>query len=162
MAGRLKVDDVRYELNPTTGMLSVWVYNDAKYYEKRPNVPIATYDFGRHYDERGLTTDCKAKLDKGLYGCLVTQVVQVLQQIKPHHRLQRIGLVAALSFVIARLNHGNPFLPRDYSFDLSQKLFFLRPHLRQLIAECGNRHLFIHTSIISYRPAFCFFYAVLP
>ena len=36
MAGRLKVDDVRYELNPTTGMLSVWLYNDAGYYEKRP------------------------------------------------------------------------------------------------------------------------------
>ena len=67
MAGRLKVDDVRYELNPTTGMLSVWLYNDASYYEKRPNVSIATCDFGRHYDERGLTTDRKAKLDKGLY-----------------------------------------------------------------------------------------------
>ena len=67
MAGMLKVDDVRYELNPTTGMLSVWLYNDASYYEKRSNVPIAVYDFGRHYDERSLTTDRKAKLDKGLY-----------------------------------------------------------------------------------------------
>lgn len=67
MASRLKVDDVRYELNSTTGMLSVWLYNDANYYEKRPNVPIAAYDFGLHYDERGLTTDRKAKLDKGLY-----------------------------------------------------------------------------------------------
>lgn len=31
MAGRLKVDDVRYELNPTTGMLSVWLLFPSAY-----------------------------------------------------------------------------------------------------------------------------------
>ena len=50
-----------------------------------------------------------------------------------------------------------------HPFDLSQKLFLFCPHLRQLIAECGNRHLLIHNAIIISHPAvpgtFC---AVLP
>lgn len=77
--------------------------------------------------------------------------------------LQRIGFVAALSFVIARLNHGKPFLPRDDLFNLAEKFFFLRPHLRQFVAECGNRHLFIHKFIISHLAVYgTFFCAVLP
>ena len=39
-------------------------------------------------------------------GCLITQVVKILQQIQPQHDLQRIGLIATLSFVIARPNQG--------------------------------------------------------
>ena len=77
--------------------------------------------------------------------------------------LQRIGFVAALSFVIARLNHGKPFSPRDDPLDLTEKFFLLRPHLRQFIAECGNCHLFIHKFIISHSAVFgSFFCAVLP
>ena len=96
-------------------------------------------------------------------GCLITQVVKILQQIQPQHDLQRIGFVAALSFVIARMNHGKPFSPRDDPLDLTEKFFFLRPHLRQFIAECGNCHLFIHKFIISHSAVFgTFFCAVLP
>ena len=40
------------------------------------------------------------------YGDLVTQVIEVLQQIQSEHDLQRIGFVAALSFVIARLDQA--------------------------------------------------------
>ena len=40
------------------------------------------------------------------YGCLIAQVVQILQQIQPQHSLQRIGFIATLSFVIARPNQG--------------------------------------------------------
>ena len=77
--------------------------------------------------------------------------------------LQRIGFVAALSFVIARLNHGKPFLPRDDPFNLTEEFLFLRPHLRQFIAECGNCHLFIHKFIISHSAVFgTSFCAVLP
>ena len=44
-----------------------------------------------------------------------------------------------------------------------EKFFFLRPHLRQFIAECGNCHLFIHKFIISHSAVFgTFFCAVLP
>lgn len=57
---------------------------------------------------------------------LITQVVQVLQQVQPQHDLQWIRLIAALSFVITRLNHGKPFLPWDDPFNLIQKFFFVR------------------------------------
>ena len=44
-----------------------------------------------------------------------------------------------------------------------EKFFFLRPHLHQFIAECGNCHLFIHKFIISHSAVFgTFFCAVLP
>ena len=77
--------------------------------------------------------------------------------------VQRLGFVAALSFVIARLNRGKPFLPRDDPFNLAEKFFFLRPHLRRFVAECGNRHLFIHKFIISHLAVYgTFFCAVLP
>ena len=104
-----------------------------------------------------------AAVDCLCHCCLVTQVIEVLQQIQSEHDLQRIGFVAALSFVIARLNHGKPFSPRDDPLDLTEKFFFLRPHLRQFIAECGNCHLFIHGFIISHSAVFgTFFCAVLP
>ena len=35
----------------------------------------------------------------------IKPTIEVLQQIQSEHDLQRIGFVAALSFVIARLNH---------------------------------------------------------
>ena len=40
------------------------------------------------------------------YGCLITQVIQILQQVQSQHGLQRLGFVAALSFVIARLDQA--------------------------------------------------------
>ena len=63
---------------------------------------------------------------------------------------------------LARLDQAQPFLPRDDPFDLSQKLFLLCPHLHQLIAECGNRHLLIHNAIISHPAVPGTFCAVLP
>ena len=40
---------------------------------------------------------------------------------------------------------------------------FLRPHLCQFVTECGNRHLFIHSFIISHLAVSgTFFCAVLP
>ncbi len=62
----------------------------------------------------------------------------LLLESTPQHGLRRIGFVAALSFIIARLNHGKPFLPWDDPFNLAEKFFFLRPHLHQFITECGN------------------------
>ena len=38
----------------------------------------------------------------------------------------------------------------DDPFNLLEKFFFLCPHLRQFIAECGKCHLFIHNFIISH------------
>lgn len=104
----------------------------------------------------------RTAVDHFCYGCLITQVIQILQQVQSQHGLQRIGFVAALSFVIARLDQAYPFLPRDDPFDLSQKLFLLCPHLHQLIAECGNRHLLIHNAIISHPAVPGTFCAVLP
>ena len=63
---------------------------------------------------------------------------------------------------LVRLDQAKPFLPRDDPFDLSQKLFLLCPHLRQLIAECGNRHLLIHNAIILHPAVPGTFCAVLP
>ncbi len=79
------------------------------------------------------------------YRTFIRQVVEILQHINAEHQFQIVGLVAALSFVITRLNEGNPLSPRNDAVDLFQKLFFLRPHLRQLIGEGGQTHLFIHT-----------------
>ena len=47
-----------------------------------------------------------ARLSITCYGCLITQVIQILQQVQSQHGLQRIGFVAALSFVIARLDQA--------------------------------------------------------
>ena len=47
-----------------------------------------------------------------------------LLESTPQHGLQRIGFVAAFSFIIARLNHGKPFLPWDDPFNLAEKFFF--------------------------------------
>ena len=48
----------------------------------------------------------RTAVDHFCYGCLITQVIQILQQVQSQHGLQRIGFVAALSFVIARPNQG--------------------------------------------------------
>ena len=76
----------------------------------------------------------RTAVDRFCDSCLIAQVVQVLQQIQPQHDLQWIGFVAALSFVIARLNHGKPFLPRDDPLNLGQKLFFF-------VRTCANSSL---------------------
>ena len=52
----------------------------------------------------------------------------MLHAVNTQHGLQRIGFVAALSFIIARLNQRKPFLPRDDPLDLGKKLFFLCPY----------------------------------
>ena len=48
----------------------------------------------------------RTAVDHFCYGCLITQVIQILQQVQSQHGLQRIGFVAALSFVIARLDQA--------------------------------------------------------
>ena len=64
---------------------------------------------------------------------------------------------------VAALYHDAPFLPRDDPFNLLEKFFFLCPHLRQFIAECGKCHLFIHKFILSHLAlSRSFFCAVLP
>ena len=60
-------------------------------------------------------------------------------------QFQIVGLIPALSFVIARLDFRNPFSPRNDAIDLRKKFFFLRPYIRQSIAERGQRYLLIHT-----------------
>ena len=44
------------------------------------------------------------------------------------------------------------------SFIEQLNFLFLRPHLRQFIAECGNCHLFIHKFIISHSAVFGTFF----
>ena len=114
--------------------------------ESAESIPVRNLIAGIHAAE---LRKCAA-VDCLCHCCLVTQIIEVLQQIQSEHDLQRIGFVAALSFVIARLNHGKPFSPRDDPFNLTEKFFFLRPHLCQFVTECGNRHLFIHGFIISH------------
>ena len=78
------------------------------------------------------------------YRAFVRQVVKVLQHIDAKHQFQIVGLVAALSFVIERLNACDPRSLRNDAVDLFQKLFFLRPHLRQFVGEGGQTQLFIY------------------
>ena len=66
--------------------------------------------------------------------CFITQVIQILQQIQPQHSLQWIGFIAALSFVIARLDQRKPFLPRDDPLDLPRNSFFF-------VRTCANSSL---------------------
>ena len=80
----------------------------------------------------------------------ICQVIKFLHHIQTELDFQRIGFVAALSFLIARLNHGKPFSPRDDLLHLSKKIFFLCPHLRQLVTERGQTYLFIHKRILPY------------
>lgn len=65
-----------------------------------------------------------AAVDCLRYRCLIAEIVQVLQQVQPKHDFQRVRFVAALSFVVARLNQLKPFLPQDNPFDLREKFFF--------------------------------------
>ena len=60
------------------------------------------------------------------------------------HQFQIVGLVAALSFVIELLNACDSRSPRNDAIDLFQKLFFLCPHLCQLVGEGGQTQLFVH------------------
>ena len=63
-----KVDEVRWHFSKTTGMLSVWLFNDDDRYSQKHLGRVARYDFGRRPDaEDGTPADCKIKLDKGLY-----------------------------------------------------------------------------------------------
>ena len=82
------------------------------------------------------------------HGSHVGEVIQVLQYIEPQHQFQIVGLISALSFVIARSDLFDPFSPRDDALYLRKKLFFLRPYSCQLVAERGQGDLFIHTIII--------------
>ena len=50
--------------------------------------------------------------------CHIRQVVQILHQIDPKHPFQIVGLISALSFVIARSDQADPFSPRYDSVDL--------------------------------------------
>ena len=52
------------------------------------------------------------------YRCHIRQVVQILHQIDPKHPFQIVGLISALSFVIARSDQADPFSPRYDSVDL--------------------------------------------
>ena len=85
----------------------------------------------------------------------VGQVIKVLQQIQPQHQFQVVGLISALSFIIARLDHGYPFAQRNNALDLLEKFFFLCPHLRQFVIQSGQTHLFIHIYILPLGATFC-------
>lgn len=49
-----------------------------------------------------------------------------------------------------KTEHGKPFSPRDDLLHLSKKIFFLCPHLCQLVTERGQTYLFIHKRILPY------------
>ena len=52
------------------------------------------------------------------YHCRIRQVVQILHQVDPKYPFQIVGLISALSFVIARSDQADPFSPRYDSVDL--------------------------------------------
>lgn len=98
------------------------------------------------------------------HGSHVREVIQILKHIDPQHQFQIVGLISALPLVIARLDFRNPFSPRNDAIYLRKKFFFLRPYIRQLIAECGQCYLFIHRHIVPFGGLYCtpLFCAVLP
>ena len=55
------------------------------------------------------------------HGSHVGEVIQVLQHIEPQHQFQIVGLISALSFVIARPDLFDPFSPRDDALYLRKK-----------------------------------------
>ena len=69
-------------------------------------------------DERDLNDLVTRRLVAEGYRCHIRQVVQILHQIDPKHPFQIVGLISALSFVIARSDQADPFSPRYDSVDL--------------------------------------------
>lgn len=57
-------------------------------------------------------------------------IVDHLQDIDPQHQLQVVGLVAVLSFVIARLDQFDPFAPRNQLVHLLKEFFLVCLHFR--------------------------------
>ena len=93
----------------------------------------------------------------------IRQRIQVLNHEQPEHEFQAVGLIAALSFIIVRLDDGFPFSPRNQTLHLFQKFLFVCAQLRQFISPYGDIHLIFHAShysagIASWQPFFvrCF------
>ena len=89
------------------------------------------------------------------HGSHIREVIQILKHIDPQHQFQIVGLVSALSFVIARLNLCDPFPPRNDAIYLRKEFFFLRPYIRQFIAECGQCYLLIHRITLPHFLLYC-------
>ena len=68
-------------------------------------------------------------------GCLIRQVVQILQNMNSKHQFQIVRLVPALSFAIVRLYNSYSFAPRNDAVHLTQKFFFIRFYLCQFVAQ---------------------------
>ena len=68
-------------------------------------------------------------------GCLIRQVVQILQNMNSKHQFQIVRLVPALSFVIVRLYNSYSFAPRNDAVHLTQKFFFMSFYLCQFVAQ---------------------------
>ena len=98
------------------------------------------------------------------HGSHIREVIQILKHIDPQHPFQIVGLVSALSFVIARLNLCDPFPLRNDAIYLRKEFLFLRPYIRQFIVECGQCYLLIHRHIVPFFRLYCtpLFCAVLP
>ena len=80
------------------------------------------------------------------------------------HQLQVVGLISALSLIVARSNQLLQLSPRHDPFDLFQKFSLMRFDFFQFVINKRQIHLFVHVLILPlfgdlfYR----FLYAVLP
>jgi len=90
-----------------------------------------------------------------IFNALVRQVEPALQQVHAQHLLKPQGLSPARAvWIVERLNHLDPFCPRDDRFHLLQECFLARPARPSFvlhIAECLLHrldHLFVDTSIL--------------
>lgn len=91
-------------------------------------------------------------VDDLISSAFVGQVVEILQKMNPQHQLQVVGLISALSLIVARSDQLLQLSPRHDSFDLFQKFFLMRFDFFQFVAKKRQIYLFVHTLIL---PLFC-------
>lgn len=91
-------------------------------------------------------------VDDLISSAFVGQVVEILQKMNPQHQLQGVGLISALSLIVARSDQLLQLSSRHDSFDLFQKFFLMRFDVFQFVAKKRQIHLFVHTLIL---PLFC-------
>lgn len=87
-------------------------------------------------------------VDDLISSAFVGQVVEILQKMNPQHQLQVVGLISALSLIVARSDQLLQLSPRHDSFDLFQKFFLMRFDFFQFVAKKRQIYLFVHTLIL--------------
>ena len=87
-------------------------------------------------------------VDDLISSAFVGQVVEILQKMNPQHQLQVVGLISALSLIVARSDQLLQLSPRHDPFDLFQKFFLVRADFFQFVVQKRHTYLLVHASII--------------